>query len=78
MTTGGVIGPPDDQNEKAARTKSGSLDTATETDPKISSATKSVKLVEARQHLARWRETGHEYHLRLARAKFAALRKEAA
>ena len=36
-----------------------------------------VKL-EARQHLARWLETGQKYHLLLARVKFAALRKGAA
>ena len=44
--------------------------------PVTSSTTEAVK-ADAKLHLARWLATGQPYHLRLARAKFYALRKGA-
>jgi hypothetical protein len=72
----GGIGPTCPENEKAGG-EAGNLSTGKESSSKLSVSAEAVKL-EARRHLVRWLETGQEYHLRLARAKFGAVRKGAA
>jgi hypothetical protein len=65
----GDTGPPSLEKESRAPE-----DAALTTGRKTTSERESVKH-EARAHLQRWLQTGHSWHLALARAKWYALRK---
>jgi hypothetical protein len=62
--------PPDPESSAPSATNRRRKSLTTQTIDQVKS--------ECRQHIVNWLETGHGYHLRLARAKFDALRKGAA